>query len=394
MDILTALTTRIPTIMSILTAMITRTNTVTIMTTRMNIPTIPSTPTTMRMITATPTTTITPTLTIILTPTPTPTITLTPTITTIPRAIGHTGTLDPAADGLLLLCVGPYTKLVPYLVQASKTYRGKIALGLETTTDDKEGAPTMSGSVEDLDMARVRSYASKFIGDIEQMPPRYAAVKVAGKKLYEYARENLEVEIEPRPVTVYSFTLGNVEFVDAPAALLERNPEVESPGKIALVDFEASVSSGTYVRALARDLGRELGCGGYLASLTRTAVGRFKLDDAVSMDDLTGDPAAAAARMMRGASALDVERYPVLTLLKAYEERLFRGQPLHDKMLVEPADAANLSGDAIVGLASEDGALLAIAQSERFAPEDQGNVYGSRYMAHFKMLRVFPNGLR
>jgi tRNA pseudouridine55 synthase len=310
------------------------------------------------------------------------------------RAIGHTGTLDPAADGLLLLCVGPYTKLVPYLVQASKTYRGKIALGLETTTDDKEGAPTMSGRVDDLAMDRVRPYAAKFVGDIEQMPPRYAAVKVGGKKLYEYARENVEVEVEPRPVTVYSFILGDMEFVDAPADVLARNPEVESPGKIALVEFEAAVSSGTYVRALARDLGRELGCGGYLASLTRTAVGRFGLEDAVTLDELTDDPAAASARMMRGAAALDRERFPILTLLKAYEERLFRGQPLHDKMLLDPADAANLAPDAVVGIASEDGALLAVAQAERFAPQDQGNVYGSRYMAHFKMLRVFPGGLR
>lgn len=310
------------------------------------------------------------------------------------RAIGHTGTLDPAADGLLMLCVGPYTKLVPYLVQSSKTYRGQIALGLETTTDDKEGAPTMSGTVDDLTLERVKSYAPRFVGDIEQMPPRYAAIKVDGKKLYEYARENQPVEVEPRPVTVYSFELTGLELVDAPADILARNPEVSSPGKIALVTFETTVSSGTYVRALARDLGRELGCGGYLASLTRTAVGRFHLDEAVTLDELRDDPAAAAAKMYRGAAALDTERYPILTLLKAYEERLFRGQPLHDKMLADPAEAANLAADAVVGLASEEGALLAVAQSERFAPQDQGNVYGSRYMAHFKSLRVFPKGLR
>lgn len=310
------------------------------------------------------------------------------------RAIGHTGTLDPAADGLLLLCVGPYTKLVPYLTQASKTYRGKIALGLETTTDDKEGAPTMSGDASALVVERVRTFSSKFEGDIEQIPPRYAAVKVAGKKLYEYARENQEVVIEPRPVTVHSFKLGNMELMDPPAELMEKNPDLDVPAKIAMIDFETSVSSGTYVRALARDLGRELGCGGYLASLTRTAVGRFSLDEAVSVEELNADPAAAAARMYRGAEALDAERFPILVLLKAYEERLFRGQPLHDKMLLDPALAATLPSDAVVGLASEDGALLAVAQAERFEPQDQSNVYGSRYMAHFKMLRVFPRGLR
>jgi len=111
------------------------------------------------------------------------------------------------------------------------------------------------------------------------------------------------------------------------------------------------------------------------------------------LDELTDDPAAAANRMYRGAAALDGERYPILTLLKAYEERLFRGQPLHDKMLADPNDAANLASEMVVGLASEDGRLLAVAQAERFAPQDQGNVYGSRYMAHFKTLRVFPGGL-
>lgn len=310
------------------------------------------------------------------------------------KAIGHTGTLDPAADGLLLLCVGPYTKLVPYLTQSGKTYKGHIALGLETTTDDKEGEPTLSGDVSGLTEDRVRSYAGKFEGEIEQVPPRYAAVKVAGKKLYEYARENLEVVIEPRPVTVHSFKLGAMQFVDAPAEIIARRPEQEYPAQIALIEFETTVSSGTYVRALARDLGRELGCGGYLASLTRTAIGRFHLDQAVTLDELTENPEQAAEKMIRGANALDTERYPVLPLLKAYEERLFRGQPLHDKMLVDPADAANLANESVLGIASEDGRLLAVVQAERFDPQAQSNAYGSRYMAHFKSLRVFPGGLR
>jgi tRNA pseudouridine55 synthase len=310
------------------------------------------------------------------------------------RAIGHTGTLDPAADGLLLLCVGPYTKLVPYLTQSSKTYRGRIALGIETTTDDKEGAPVSTGDVSALSEELIYSHANKFVGELQQIPPRYAAVKVAGKKLYEYARENLEVVIEPRQVTVHTFSLGEIEIVDAPEDILSRNPDVKAPAKIALVEFETTVSSGTYVRALARDLGRELGCGGYLASLTRTAVGRFHIDEAVTLDELLENPEQALAQFYKGAAALDTERYPVLTLLKAYEERLFRGQPLHDKMLLDPAQAENLAPDAVVGLASEEGSLLAIAQAERFNPQDQGNVYGSRYMAHFKTLRVFPHGLK
>lgn len=310
------------------------------------------------------------------------------------RAIGHTGTLDPAADGLLLLCVGPYTKLVPYLTQSSKTYRGYIALGIETSTDDKEGEPVMVGDITGLSEELVYSHVDKFVGEIEQVPPRYAAVKVGGKKLYEYARDNQEVVVEPRRVTVHSFSLGEIEIVDAPADILARRADLQGPSRIALMEFETTVSSGTYVRALARDLGQILGCGGYLASLTRTAVGRFKMEDALSLDELVDDPEMAGEKIYRGAAALDTERYPVLTLLKAYEERLFRGQPLHDKMLLDPTAVENLGPDAIVGLASEDYALIAIAQAERFNPQAQGNVYGSRYMAHFKTLRVFPHGLK
>lgn len=310
------------------------------------------------------------------------------------RAIGHTGTLDPAADGLLLLCVGPYTKLVPYLTQSSKTYVGTIALGLETTTDDKEGEPLMSGDIAGLTEEGIFSQAARFVGQIEQIPPRYAAVKVAGKKLYEYARENVEVVVEPRRVTVYSFNLGDMKIIDAPAEILARRPDFQASDKIVLIEFETTVSSGTYVRALARDLGRGLGCGGYLASLTRTAVGRFDVEDAVTLDELTDNPELALQKMIKGAKALDADRYPTFKLLKAYEERLFRGQPLHDKMLVNPEEAANVANESVVGLASEEGALLAVVTAERFNAEAQENVYGSRYMAHFKPLRIFPGGLR
>lgn len=310
------------------------------------------------------------------------------------RAIGHTGTLDPAADGLLLLCVGPYTKLVPYLTQAGKTYRGQIGLGLQTTTDDKEGAPVLSGDTSHLTEDHIRNLAMRFIGEIEQMPPRYAAVKVAGKKLYEYARDNEEVEVDPRPVTVYSFEISNLRMADAPADILARDPEFDGPKQIALVDFEVKVSSGTYVRSLARDLGRELGCGGYLASLNRSAVGRFTIDQAISTEELRSNPEAAEAVMLRGAAAMDAERYPIFTLLKSYEERLFRGQPMINQMLANPADVAGLPDDSTVCLASEDGALLAMVQVERFESEELAKMYNSRHLARLNSLRVFPKGLR
>jgi tRNA pseudouridine55 synthase len=312
------------------------------------------------------------------------------------RAIGHTGTLDPAAEGLLLLCLGPYTKLVPYLVESDKTYEGLFGLGIETSTDDSEGVPTLVGDASGVTLEKVRSVARRFAGDIEQMPPRYAAIKVAGKKLYEYARENVDVQVEARPVTVHSFDVGELTDVEAPAAILTRldPPHGDAPKTIKHASFTTRVSSGTYVRALARDIGRELGCGGYLAQLRRSAVGKFSLDSAMPYNVLTEQPEKVNDYLVRGADALDSNRYPVVRLLSAYVERLFRGQPLHEKMMDDMNAAAGLPSGAIVGVASETGALLAVMQAERFEAQMQQNVYGSRFAVHFKPLRVFPGGLK
>jgi tRNA U55 pseudouridine synthase TruB len=237
------------------------------------------------------------------------------------------------------------------------------------------------------------------VGEIEQVPPRYAAVKVAGRKLYEYARENIEIVVEPRPVTVYSFELGNVVSIEAPSALLAR--AAESPGKetptshfIKQVPFKARVSSGTYVRSLARDLGRELGCGGYLMGLSRSAVGKFELDEAMPYELLTSHPEQAEDFIVRGAAALDTERFSLIKILRPYQDRLLSGQPLHEKMMEDPAAAAGLPSGSVAGIASEDGALLAMVQSERFDVQRKENPYDSRFAAHFKAVRIFPGGLR
>ena len=312
------------------------------------------------------------------------------------RAIGHTGTLDPAAEGLLLLCIGPYTKLVPYLVESDKTYEGYIGFGVETTTDDSEGSPTLVGDATGLTLDRVQSLTKRFTGEIEQVPPRYAAVKVAGKKLYEYARENIEVVVAARPVNVYSFDIDDLQDADAPADILTRldPPHADAARKIKRAHFTARVSSGTYVRSLARDLGRELGCGGYLAQLSRSAIGRFTMKDAMPYEVLTQNPERVNEYMLRGAAALDSNRYPVLQLLPAYVERLLRGQPLHEKMMEDMNAAAGLSSGAIVGVANEQGVLLAVMQAERFEAQMRENVYASRFAVHFKPLRIFPGGLK
>lgn len=322
------------------------------------------------------------------------------------RQIGHTGTLDPAATGVLVLCLGPYTKLVPYLTESDKTYTGWIGLGIETTTDDSEGAPTLIADAGEATAERVRQHATRLTGDIEQIPPRYAAVKVAGKKLYEYAREGQEIEVEPRPVTVYSFETGEVEPVSADdpsvGPILARaeggnlaDVALRHSGSLRRVSFETRVSSGTYVRALARDLGRMLGCGGYLASLARTAVGQFDESTIMPFDLLQQNPEEAQRYLLHGAAALDAQRFPILRIIRGYQERLQRGQPLHEKMFENEEAAAKVPSGSVVGVATDDGtALLAMMQAESFDAQMRENPYGSRFMNHFKPLRIFPGGLR
>ena len=184
------------------------------------------------------------------------------------KKLGHAGTLDPFAEGLLLLCAGKETKAVPRLMELTKTYRGVMELGIVTDTYDITGDVTRTGAVETVSRAHVHSAAARFCGEIEQMPPMYSAVKVKGKRLYALARQNKEIEREPRKVVIHSF------LIDAFA----------SP----LITFTVTCSKGTYIRTLAHDVGEELGCGAYLKMLTRTQVGDYSIENALHISDLRG----------------------------------------------------------------------------------------------------------
>ncbi len=190
------------------------------------------------------------------------------------RRIGHTGTLDPMAEGLLLLCVGNATRLQQYLLGWEKTYTGTIRLGTATETYDREGE-TMepSGPVPDLGEGALAELAAAFTGTIEQLPPPYSAKKVRGKKLYELAREGETVEVEPKTVTVHALELRT------------SGPD--------LLEFEVTCSSGFYVRSLAHDIGVRLGCGAHLDSLRRVAIGPYTVERALPQEALeaASDPA-------------------------------------------------------------------------------------------------------
>lgn len=182
------------------------------------------------------------------------------------RRAGHTGTLDPRASGVLVVLIGPAVRLSEYVAASDKRYQATIRLGSSTDTYDSEGSITETKSWENITEEEFNRVLQKFVGEIEQVPPPYSAVKVKGKKAYDFAREGEEVELTPRIIQVY-----HLEVLEwAP-------PEVV---------IDVYCSSGTYVRSLANDLGRELGCGAHLIGLRRTKSGKFTLRDAIPLRKL------------------------------------------------------------------------------------------------------------
>ena len=191
------------------------------------------------------------------------------------RRVGHAGTLDPMATGVLVVGVGTATRLLHHLVLADKAYTATVRLGQGTVTDDAEGEFTGGASAADLTEPQVRAALAKFTGDIAQVPSAVSAIKVGGQRAYVLVRAGETVALAARQVTVTRF-----------AATAFRRP---ADGLLD-VDVEVECSSGTYVRALARDLGAELGAGGHLTALRRTRVGPFALDRARTLDDLAAAP--------------------------------------------------------------------------------------------------------
>ena len=182
------------------------------------------------------------------------------------KKVGHAGTLDPLATGVLVVCLGSATRLSEYVMASTKRYRARVRLGAVTATYDAEGEPTPVADPSHLSQADVEAVLPRFLGAIQQLPPMYSAVKRDGRKLYELARAGETIELEPRTVTLHSLTISDW----------------------ALPDFTLDVtcSAGTYIRSLAHDIGQALGVGGYLVGLVRTASGAFTVENAVALDAL------------------------------------------------------------------------------------------------------------
>jgi tRNA pseudouridine55 synthase len=246
----------------------------------------------------------------------------------LPRGtrIGHTGTLDPLATGVLVICVGAATRLGEYVQRMQKVYRAGILLGARSDTDDADGVVTPVAAATPPDRASVEEVLHAFVGDIEQVPPVYSAAKVTGRRAYALARRGADVQLALRKVHIHDIRLLRYDY-----------PHLE---------LEVRCGKGTYVRSLARDVGQRLGCGGLIETLRRTRVGPFRVEEAVSLDV----DAAHAPHLL--AMHLAIAELPRVDLTPAQIAPLRHGEAIQ---LTAPGSAA---GD--VAAFDDHGNLVAI----------------------------------
>lgn len=183
-----------------------------------------------------------------------------------PFKVGHAGTLDPLASGVLVVCVGPATRLITLLLQQTKEYRARFVLGKRSDTDDVTGQVSDVSGAPAVAREQVQQYLQRFVGRIEQVPPQFSAVRVGGRRAYKLARQGREFEIQPKTVQVHHIDLVQFAY-----------PEME---------LLIECGSGTYIRSIGRDVGELLGCGAVMSELVRTRVGRCRLDEAIELDEL------------------------------------------------------------------------------------------------------------
>ena len=245
------------------------------------------------------------------------------------KRVGHAGTLDPMATGVLLVCLGRATRVAEYLMGSDKTYRAVMRLGVETDTYDAEGQVIATQPVN-VDESELRAALARFVGEIDQVPPMYSALKRDGKPLYKLARQGIEVERAPRRIKIHDIALRAWQPPDA--------------------TIDVRCSSGTYIRSLAHDVGATLGCGAHLISLTRLASGSFSIDDAVTLEDLTGIKDLSGLLHPLDAALQDL---PVLTLDADQARRVLMGQP------ITPGGVEALAG-SLCRAHDASGALLAV----------------------------------
>jgi tRNA pseudouridine55 synthase len=256
------------------------------------------------------------------------------------KKVGHAGTLDPLASGLLPIAFGEATKTVSYVMDGRKTYRFKVRWGIETDTDDAEGKE-VAASAARPSLDAIQAALPAFIGSIQQTPPRFSAIKVDGERAYDLARAGEEVSLDARTVEIHSLRI--VEETDADHTV-----------------FDAECGKGTYVRAIARDLGRALGCFGHVCELRRTRAGSFDETAAITLDEVERlaqiSPDTLTEALLPVASSLSM--MPSVSIGQDDARRIVTGQPV----LLRGRDAPAMDGTVTV---SAGGALIALAEVEQ-----------------------------
>lgn len=255
------------------------------------------------------------------------------------RRVGHAGTLDPSATGVLVVCLGQATRLIEYMMAATKVYRAEVRLGITTDTLDATGKPLCQADPSNIDRRQVEEALADFVGEIDQVPPMFSALKHNGEPLYRYARAQRQVERQARRVTIHRLQL------------LAFQPP--------LATIEVECGKGTYIRALAHDLGQQLGCGAHLAALARLQVGPFTLADACSLPELEAAFQEGRWQSLLHPADAALPSWPAVTLSEAQEKAVRFGQCLAADSL-DPSPAQAVENGQLCRAYSPRGQLVAI----------------------------------
>jgi tRNA pseudouridine55 synthase len=249
------------------------------------------------------------------------------------RSVGHLGTLDPLATGVLPLVIGNLTRLAQFYTSSEKTYEGTIRFGFATDTYDAEGKPSGPAQAVTLSLDQARQLASRFQGMIEQMPPPFSAKKIQGVPAYKLARKHAEVTLKPVQVEIKEFEITRVDD-DRSSGDAHRGPdapvraaEQSSAGLVA--SFRARVASGTYMRSVAHDMGQQIGCGAHLESLRRTAVGEFELADAHTLEELAAVVKTGETEELFIHPRKLLPQFPCITANEEMAARIRTGRPVN-----------------------------------------------------------------
>lgn len=252
------------------------------------------------------------------------------------KKVGHTGTLDPEASGVLPICIGRATKLVDYIMNDYKIYKAELKLGIVTDTYDREGK-ILSTSEVNLSKEEVEEAIKSFIGEIDQVPPMFSALKVNGQRLYSLARQGIEIERKARRINIYDINILEINIPD--------------------VIFEVKCSKGTYIRSLCYDIGEKLKCGGTMWNLQRTQTGAFNILNSVELSELNSDNVVNYLIPMDKA----LDEYPKLCLDEKYEKLIFNGVTIKDYSVLK-----NIENDKLYRVYIKNNEFIGIGSKNEF----------------------------